>query len=220
MNEHLSHISIRIRIVLLSIFFTLIGILLFTDIKTPENFRFMNDVVQSGCVLTIMWLVILPSKKVVRASFYLGLSMMIWDFILETIAVKMGWWYPLGGIQLAPYLVIPLEMVISFLFLGMATGFLFGAPIDIRQNDNIHIPHQWLKRLVQNPRFDLLYQLGFIVILAFVGMDGDYNAGPSIWVPGPSWQREYTFLIWLFGGLLGLFLFKKFTRLKIADFEK
>ncbi len=180
-------------------------IILFGGVKTPENFRVVSDIFQNVCLITFILLFFFPDAPRIRKAMGLGLFVLIYDFILETIAVKLDWWYPLGGTQAPPLLIIPLEMVLSFFLIGTATYLILDAPDQIRACDSP--PLVWLRPLFRNPRYDKILRVLYITLNAIVGTNGDYTAGPEIWVPGPTWHPVFTFLVWLSGGLLALGVF-------------
>ncbi|MFX0139921.1 MAG: hypothetical protein ACFFDN_40140 [Candidatus Hodarchaeota archaeon] len=199
MNDRLLRIS--------GIFASLFGLILilFGNIKTTTNFRILSDIIQNILLFNILLLLILPEQKRLENSLILGLFTMIFDFFLETIAVYFNWWYPRGGFQAPPILIIPLEMVISFMLIGTTVGIILGAPEKIR---NMELkPFNWLKFFVKNPRFDLMWRILFIFVNALVGTNGDYTAGYEIWVPGPYWHWIYTFFVWFGGGMIILLVF-------------
>lgn len=64
-----------------------------------------------------------------------------------------------------------------------------------------------MKPLFKNPRHDKPWLVLLLFVNAIVGTNGDYSAGPSIWVPGAAWHPLYTFVVWFGGGLLVLLVF-------------
>ncbi len=170
------------------------------NIKTLANFRILSDIVQNILIFNVILLLFSPEEKKLENALLLGLFTMIFDFVLETIAVIFNWWYPKGGFQAPPLLIIPLEMVISFMIIGTTTGILLNFPEKIRDMD--FKPLNWLKFLVRNPNYDLAWRILFIFANAVVGTNGDYSAGWEIWVPGSGWHWIYTFFVWFGGGLI------------------
>ncbi|MFX1296002.1 MAG: hypothetical protein ACFFD2_14275 [Promethearchaeota archaeon] len=194
---------LRISGILASLFGLIL--ILFGNIKTIANFRILSDIIQNILLFNIVLLLFLPEQKKLENAFVLGVFTMIFDFFLETIAVYLNWWYPKGGFQAPPILVIPLEMVISFLFIGTTVGIILGLPERIRTMD--FKLFNWLKFFVKNPRYDLIWRILFIFVNAIVGTNGDYTAGYEIWVPGPYWYWIYTFFVWFGGGMIILIIF-------------
>ena len=43
-----------------------------------------------------------PDKRTFKIAFIVGIFTMVFDFVLETIAVILDWWHPLGGLQYHP----------------------------------------------------------------------------------------------------------------------
>jgi hypothetical protein len=170
------------------------------NIKTLANFRILSDIVQNILIFNVILLLFSPEEKKLENALLLGLFTMIFDFVLETVAVIFNWWYPKGGFQAPPLLIIPLEMVISFMIIGTTTGILLNFPEKIRNID--FKPLNWMKFLVRNPKHDLGWRILFIFANAVVGTNGDYSAGWEIWVPGPGWHWIYTLFVWFGGGLI------------------
>jgi len=185
----------------------LVGVflILFGGIKTPENFRILSDFIQNILILNIILLIFLPNNRTLKIALIIGIFTMVIDFILETIAVYLNWWYPLGGTQFPPIIVVPLEMVISFLIIGTAIGIILTFPEKIREMD--FKPLNWIKPLFENQKFDWLWRFLLILVNAIIGTHGDYSAGPEIWVPGTYWHPIYTFFIWFGGGTIILLLY-------------
>ncbi len=194
---------------------SLVGIvlILFGNIKTVENFRIVGDFLQNILLLNLVLLLFLPSENTMKISILTGVFNMILDFILETVAVYLDWWYPLGGTQIPPIIVVPLEMVMSFFLIGTATGITITFPQKIRELDFKLL--NWVKPLFKNEKFDMSWRILYLFLIAIIGTNGDYTAGSEIWAPGPYWLPLYTFFIWFFGGLMVL-LFYSFLEQKIG----
>ncbi|MHA1150600.1 MAG: hypothetical protein ACTSR8_20460 [Promethearchaeota archaeon] len=185
----------------------IIGIILILvgGIKTPENFRILSDIIQTFFLFMLIILLFLPDNRLMKIAFIIGIFTVITDFLLETIAVYLDWWYPLGGTQFPPVIIVPLEMIFSFLFIGAAMAIMLTFPEKIRE---MNFPlFNWIKPLFQNEKNDWYWRIFLIFLNALIGTNGDYSAGDTIWAPGPYWQPFYTFLVWLFGGLFTLLQF-------------
>jgi len=179
-------------------------LILYGNVKTPENFRFL-DVVQTCLIFILAMFIFLPDDRLMKIALILGIFTMVIDFILETIAVYLDWWYPLGGTQFPPLIIVPLEMLIGFIFTGAAIGITYTYPEKIREMDFKLL--NWLKPLFKNEKVDLIWRILLVLAMAIVGTHGDYTAGPEIWVPGPFWHPIYTFFVWFGGGLILLVIF-------------
>ncbi|MHA1283261.1 MAG: hypothetical protein ACTSQP_12210 [Promethearchaeota archaeon] len=183
-----------------------IFLILFGGIKNENNFRILSDLIQTFLLFSLVLFICLPDDDSLKIASYGGIIIMIYDFILETIAVYLDWWYPLGGTQFHPIIIIPIEMVISFFFIGTAFFIILEIPEKIRDSDNFLLKK--IKFIFKNKKFDDLWRIIFVIINAIIGTNGDYSAGENIWKPGIYWQPIYTFFIWLSGGLIALILYK------------
>jgi phosphoglycolate phosphatase-like HAD superfamily hydrolase len=212
-----SHLTILGRWVGIVLCFLGILYILFSGIKTPENFRVLSDIVQTVLVTFLVYLLFIPEKRQFTNASKLGIFVMIYDFLLETVAVALDWWYPIGGTQLEPILIIPLEMVLSFWLMGVSTSIIFSSPEIIRKTELKSI--SWLKKFFKHSKFDNIFRISIILLLAIVGTNGDYTAGPTIWVAGPKWHFIYTFIVWMTGGFLTLLVYLKLNQKVITGMK-
>lgn len=180
-------------------------LILFGGIKTTANFRIVSDLLQNIFLLNFVMLLFLPSEKTMKISLMMGIFNMVVDFFLETVAVLLDWWYPLGGTQFPPVIIVPLEMVVSFLIIGTSTGILLTFPEKFRATNNKLIG--WTKPLFKNERYDVVWRVLYLFLISLVGTNGDYSAGEEIWMPGVNWLPIYTFFVWFLGGLLMLLFY-------------
>jgi hypothetical protein len=193
----------------------LLGILLilFGGIKTAENFRIVSDFLQNSLEHNHVLFLFLPDDNKLKIAMIIGLLTMLIDFILETVAVYLDWWYPLGGTQFPPLIVVPLEMVLSFFLIGTTMAIILDFPEKIRTSSFFAL--KLIKPFFKNNRLDWFWRFLLVLLNAIIGMNGDYSAGPEIWAPGPSWNPIYTFFVWLGGGFVTLLFYyllnKKFS---------
>jgi hypothetical protein len=180
------------------------AMILFGGIKTPGNFRILSDFIQNLLLINAVLLLFLPSDREMKVALLIGLFTMGFDFFLEEIAVFLEWWYPLGGTQFPPIIVVPMEMVASFFIIGTSMGVILYFPEKIREINYTRI--NWLKTLFKSPRYDTFWRVVLLFINAIIGTNGDYTAGPNIWVPGPTWHPLFTFIVWFGGGLFTLII--------------
>ncbi len=179
--------------------------IMFGGIKTPQNFRILSDLIQNLLLLNAIILLFLPSDRQMKVALCTGCFTAAWDFMLEEAAVYLNWWYPRGGTQFPPAVVVPLEMVASFVIIGTSMGLFFYFPRRIRAADCKLV--NWAKPLFALSKNDRWWLVLLLVANAVIGTNGDYSAGPSIWGPGAAWHPLYTFIVWFGGGLLVLFVF-------------
>ncbi len=211
-----------LRIVGAGLCFLAIVIPLSGIIRVSVNGRVLGDILQNIFILCMSLFVLFPDEKRLQNALIIGCYTTVLDFILETAAVYLSWWFPLGGTQAPPLLVVPLEMVLGFFFFGMTIGIIFTFPRQVRDLNLNEVGNSILKKFLQflkrlfPVKLDWAWLVGFVFISAYIGMNGDYNAGPAAWVPGPGWQMIYTFFVWFFGGIsmLALFFLLENTRIR------
>jgi hypothetical protein len=182
-------------------------------IKVSENGRILGDILQNIFILCITLFLIFPETKRLQNSIIIGIFTTVLDFVEETAAVYFNWWYPKGGTQMPPFLVIPLEMVLGFFFFGTAIAIIFTVPQKVQELE-INTAHPTLKdkiykvlqRLI-TPKTGIVWLVAFIFLSAVIGTNGDYHAGSEAWQAGTDWQPVYTFFVWFFSGIsmLGVF---------------
>lgn len=182
-----------------------VAFIMFGGIKSPQNFRILSDFMQNLFLISALLLLFLPDDRQMKVALLTGCFTAAYDFTLEEVAVYLGWWFPLGGTQFPPVVVVPLEMVTSFVLIGTSMALLFYLPGRIRTANCKLV--KWAKPLFKNPRHDRWWLVLLLAVNAVVGTNGDYSAGSSIWVPGAAWHPAYTFVVWLAGGLLVLLVF-------------
>lgn len=155
----------------------------------------------------------MPNNTQMKNALKLGFVIMVYDFLLETVAFYLDWWYPKGGTQFPPIVIVPLEMVASFLIIGTSFSFLFSIPKVLQEShwEGLKV----LRKIFEKPKMDYFFYILLIIINALVGMNGDYSAGTTIWEAGPNWHPIYTFFVWLSGGVLALGIYLKLYRISI-----
>lgn len=191
-------------------------LILFGNIKTPENFRFLSDFIQNILVLVFVMLVFWPDDNKMKIALIIGVCSFIYDWIIETIAVHLDLWHPLGGFQAPPLIIVPFEMVLSFLIIGTSFGIFLSFPQKVREMDFILL--NWLKPLFKDSKYDWLWRLAFIILNTIVSSLGDLTAGSEIFVLGGNWEPHYIVILnaWLWLGLISLIIYqilvKKYER--------
>jgi hypothetical protein len=192
-------------------------------ITVSANGRILSDIIQNILLLGLCLFLIFPEEKRLQNAILIGAYTCVLDFFLETAAVYLAWWFPLGGTQAPPILVVPLEMVLGFFFFGTAIGLIFIVPRKIREFEPGKSGNAFYTKIAKllkwlfPKKLDLVWLVGFVFLSAVIGMYGDYNAGPGAWVPGPGWQMIYTFFVWFLGGLSMLAVFYTLEKIRIHD---
>ncbi|MHA1338487.1 MAG: hypothetical protein ACTSRZ_01340 [Promethearchaeota archaeon] len=87
-----------LRLICIICSLVIIVCLLFGNVKNFSNFRILSDIIQNLAILILVICIFFPNKLELKRAFFLGLFIMAFDFVLETVAVLIDWWYPLGGI--------------------------------------------------------------------------------------------------------------------------
>lgn len=194
-----------LRVLGISISIFGILVIIFGNVKTPENFQMLSNFGQNILVLNAILLIIMPKNRRLKIVLIIGVAIMVFDFVFEVIAVGAGWWILIGDNLV---LGLPIEMVISFLFIGTATGLILYLPEKIREMD--FKLFNWLKPLVKNPRYDLLWKLLIVLALTIISTYGDLSGGVEmgVWAYGPNWHSSFVFILngWLYIGLIALSL--------------
>ena len=205
MKDFQDYLILRITLIISCLAGVLL--ILFGGIKTAANFRILSDFIQNILIITIVLLVFMPDNRNLKVALFMGIFILILDFVLETLAVYLNWWYPLGGTQFPPLIVVPIEMVISFMLIGTSMGVILTFPEKMRENE---IPV--LAKIFENPKYDYVWRILFLFGNAIIGTNGDYIAGPAIWAPGPLWHPIFTFFVWFGGSMAGLLIFYLFRK--------
>ncbi|MHA1229447.1 MAG: hypothetical protein ACTSRP_02940 [Candidatus Helarchaeota archaeon] len=193
-------------------------IILFGGIKNPSNFRLISDIIQNTLISIFMLFLFFPDNKKIRDAIYLGTFVMVFDFILESIAVKFDWWYSLGGTTFPPIIIVPLEMIVGFFFLGFSFYFIFDIPVYLVKIRSNYSLIKFFTNLAKKKPIPHIFRITIVFLNAIIGTNGDLTAGEEIWKMGPGWAPIYTFFIWLIGGLITLsfyyFLQNKKTKIE------
>ncbi len=124
-----------------------------------------------------------------------GLTLAIYDWIIEAWAYVKGFWFCYGGYQKIGRLDfkhIPFDMLISFVGTGFCLAFVSYFPELFRF-------WGWNFWPISNPSLDLWLIPGLLVILALFGAFGDFRSKRAgVWMNGPTWSYwKCAFLAWL-----------------------
>jgi hypothetical protein len=114
-----------------------------------------------------------------------GITIAIYDWIIEAYAYKKGLWFCYGGYQKIGKLDfkhVPFEMLISFIGEGFAVAFLSYYPELLRY-------WGWNFWPISNAYLDILLVPGLLVIIALIGAFGDFQSKKlGVWMNGPTWS--------------------------------
>ncbi|NVM31471.1 MAG: hypothetical protein HWN65_21715 [Candidatus Helarchaeota archaeon] len=127
-----------------------------------------------------------------------GLTVAIYDWIIEAYAYVKGLWFCYGGYQKVGKLDfkhVPIDMVIGFVAMGFSLSIVTYFPQLFRYWGW----HSWFP--VANPTFDLLWIPGLLVGASLWGAFSDFRAKRTgVWMNGPTWSFwKCAFYAWLPG---------------------
>jgi hypothetical protein len=124
-----------------------------------------------------------------------GITIAIYDWIIEAYAYVKGLWFCYGGYQKIGRLDfkhVPFDMVLSFIATGFCYAFISYFPELFRY-------WGWNFWPISDPSLDLWLVPGLVVLLAIFGALGDFRTKRSgVWMNGPTWfYWKCAFLAWL-----------------------
>jgi len=124
-----------------------------------------------------------------------GITIAIYDWIVEAYAYVKGLWFCYGGYQKIGKLDfrhVPIDMVISFVVTGFCLAFISYFPELFRY-------WGWNFWPISDSSLDLWLIPGLLVLLALFGAFGDFRTKRSgVWMNGPSWSYwKCAFFAWL-----------------------
>jgi hypothetical protein len=124
-----------------------------------------------------------------------GLTIAIYDWIIEAYAYQKGLWFCYGGYQKVGKLDfkhVPFDMIISFIGTGFTLAFVSYFPELLRN-------WGWNFWPISNPALDIWLVPGLLVLVAVGGALGDfYTKRAGVWMNGPTWSYwKCAFLAWL-----------------------
>lgn len=165
---------------------------------SPTYYRFL------GLFLNIIFALIIiiifkPEKHKIKFAFFAGIFCAIYDFIIEAIAYKYGAWFCYGGIQFIKignlkidFLHVPIDMIVGFVFYGMAISIMSEFPDLFRR-------WKFFPKIYGNKRYDLLHKIVFLILISINGAGGDFiSKNFGIWETAKWWTFHHTaFIAWL-----------------------
>jgi len=123
-----------------------------------------------------------------------GITIAIYDWIIEAYAYINGLWFCYGGYQRIGKLDfkhVPIDMVISFVAMGFCLAFISYFPELFRY-------WGWNFWPVSDPTLDLWLIPGLLFFLVLVGAFGDFSSKRwGVWMNGPNWSYwKCAFVAW------------------------
>ncbi len=124
-----------------------------------------------------------------------GLTIAIYDWIIEAYAHVKGLWFCYGGypkIGRFDFRHVPIDMVLGFIGTGFSLAIFSYYPQLIRH-------WGWNFWPISNPNIDIWLVPGLLVIASLVGAWGDFfSKRLGLWMNGPTWSYwKCAFLGWL-----------------------
>jgi hypothetical protein len=124
-----------------------------------------------------------------------GLTIAIYDWIIEAYAYQKGLWFCYGGYQKVGKLDfkhVPIDMIISFIGTGFTLAFVSYFPELLRN-------WGWSFWPISVSALDIWLVPGLLVLVALGGAFGDFFTKRSgVWMNGPTWRYwKCAFLAWL-----------------------
>jgi len=131
-----------------------------------------------------------------------GITIAIYDWIIEAYAYRKGLWFCYGGYQKIgriDFRHVPIDMVIGFIASGFCVAIISYFPELFRYLG-------WNFWPISDSNIDIWLIPGLLVILALYGALGDFQTKRlGIWMNGPNWTYwKCAFYAWLPGLTLGI----------------
>jgi len=142
----------------------------------------------------VVYVIFIPKFENIIGGIITGITISVYDFIIEYYAYKHGLWYCYGGFQkIGKYdLHVPIDMSILF-FIGGFTLALFSTfPNYLRETFFVEI------LLLLNPYLDILWILISLIIISLIGALVDFSSKKfGVWKNGETWTYwKCAFFAW------------------------
>ena len=174
--------------------------------RTSGNFRIQGDLIGNIITASMIVLLLMPNNAILKRAVILGLFLFLFDGIEESIAYLMNWWKAELGSTYYPYIPVPIEMIGSFLFIGIAIAMVFSVPEIIRQID--FAPLNWLKPFFDSPEEDFIWVIATAIFMIIGGALADWNSiAAGVYIPSPGWGFINLVFVWGFNGVITVFVF-------------
>ena len=174
--------------------------------KTSGNFRIQGDLLGNIISASLILLLLMPNNKIITRGVILGLFLVFFDGFEESLAYWVSWWKAELGSTYLPYIPVPLEMIGSFLFIGISVAMVFSVPEIIRQIN--FAPLNWLKTLFDSPEEDFIWVIATGIFMSIGGALSDWNSiAAGIYIPSPGWNLINLIFVWSFNAVITIFVF-------------
>lgn len=166
----------------------LFGLIATANLKASRTLGFIKN----SMALFVVIAATRPKEKELKLSLIIGAFTVFLDYLVESIAFVMGWWYATEGTTYPPFLIVPFEMIIEFLPLGAAYILIWDLPRS-KRNTNI----QFFRTVFERPYFIYVWTLFILIATGFLGVYGDfYGANGSVFFPHEDLTQFHIFLVW------------------------
>ena len=174
--------------------------------RNSGNFRIQGDLLGNIISSALLILLLIPNNSILKRGVILGLFLTLFDGSEESLAYILSWWKAELGSTYPPYIPVPIEMIGSFLFIGISVAMIFSVPEIIRQID--FIPLNWLKQFFDSPEEDFIWVIATGLFMAIGGAISDWNSiAAGVYIPSPGWNLFNLLFVWSFNAVITVIAF-------------
>ncbi len=180
--------------------------------RTSGNFRIQGDLLGNIINASMIVLLLMPNNTILKRGVILGLFLTFFDGIEESLAYILNLWKAELGSTYYPYIPVPIEMIGSFLFIGVAIAMIFSVPEIIRQLN--FTPLNWLKPFFDSPEEDFIWIIATAIFMAIGGAMADWNSIASgVYIPSAGWNLINLITVWGFNAVITVTVFYTLKKL-------
>ena len=189
----------------LGVLIILIGLITVgTNLKASRTLGFIKN----SMALFVVVAATRPTDRELKLALIIGIYNVFLDYLVESVAYVMGWWYAVEGTTFPPLLIVPLEMILEFLPLGAAYILIWDLP---RSKKDTH--HTFFRTLFAKKYFIYVWTLFILVATGLLGVYGDfYAANGSVFLPSPGLTPVHIFFVWSSCGFTMILLHRYLVR--------
>lgn len=174
--------------------------------RNSGNFRIQGDLLGNIISASLLILLLMPNNSILKRGVFLGLFLTIFDGSEESIAYILNLWKAELGSTYPPIIPVPMEMIGSFLFIGISVAMVFSVPEIIRQIE--FTPLNWLKQFFDSPEEDFVWVIATGLFMAIGGALSDWNSiSAGVYIPSPGWGLINLVFVWGFNAVITVIAF-------------